>query len=48
MHTVKKYKRTTVFSLVTSVSTLIVTITLDSMWQTQIVGTLEICFRSAC
>jgi len=49
VHSVDENKRTAKFvSLVTSVATVIITITLDGAWQTQIVGTLEVSRCSAC
>jgi len=42
-----KRKRTAELSLITSVATVIVAITLDTVRQTQIVGTLEISRHSA-
>ena len=45
MHEIEKPKRTTeliFITLVRSVATLIVAITLDALWQTQIVGTFVI------
>ena len=47
MYPVENNKRTTELRLVASVPTLIVTITFDNVWQTQIVRTLEIVGRSA-
>jgi len=48
VHDVKKdEKRTANFSLITAVATVIVAITLDTLRQTHIVGTLEISRHSA-
>jgi len=47
VHVIIRDKRTTQLSLVAAVAAVIVSVTLDSARQTQVVGALEICRRSA-